>query len=60
MLAAVWKVCFSYCIGRFEVELLLGVLDGGPADAAAVDLLQIQALGVVVVEGGLGEGEEVG
>jgi len=31
-----------------QIELLLCILDGCPADAAAVDLLQIQSLGIVV------------
>ena len=43
-----------------EVELLLGGLDGGVADAAAVDLLELEALTVVVVEGGVAEGVEAG
>src|SRR5579863_2417348 len=38
-----------------EVERCVGLLDDGPADAAAVVLLQIEALRVVVIEGRLHE-----
>ena len=36
-----------------QIKLLLLFLDGRPADAAAVELLKIKALGEVVVEGGV-------
>ena len=56
-----WQGIAAFVLNAgLEVELLLGGFDGRPADAAAVDLLQIEALRVVVVEGGLAEGEEAG
>ena len=43
-----------------EVELLYGALEGGVADAAAVELLELEALAEVVVEGDVSEGVEAG
>ena len=44
----------------FEIEKLFRALDDGVSDAAAVDLLEVESLAVIVVEGGLGESVEAG
>ena len=41
-----------------EIEFLFGVLEDGPADTEAVDLLEVEAVGVVVIEAYSAENKE--
>ncbi len=41
---------------RAEIQLLFRALQRGPADACAVDILELQALGEVVIEGQIHQG----
>ena len=43
-----------------EIKLLFRSLDSGVADAGSIDLLELEALAIVVIEGGVGEGVEAG
>ena len=44
--------------GGLEVKVLLLALENGPANAAAIDLLQVQSLGKVVIKFSLGKNIE--
>ena len=50
--------CFIVVDVGLQIKFLLGGLDGGVADAASVDLLELETLSEVVVEGGVCEGVE--
>ena len=41
-----------------DVEFLSGTFDGGPADAGAVDLIEVKVLRKIVIEAGLCEDVE--
>ena len=41
--------------GAFQVGFLFRSLQEGPSDAAAIDLLELQILGEVMIEGGFPE-----